>query len=471
VKYVIFIFVIVSLTSCKLFEDKDTTNPIVNFTIDGGNEICREVTLYLDIEDDSEIDSVQVVIDDSTYATTHYNFDTITFTVNEFEYYEGDEENLSKSNSSNESEMDEIQYLSVIAYDKEGNIGESEKQEVVITEFPGWRKYHTIEKKNDYYVPTTFLVDENSLIWIGLTDGVVVYNPIENSTRELTIPSTTDYSNNYINDIALVEGSRVWIASDWQISEYIYDINKWIQVAVPPPDTAYGGNNEPLPYDALIWSITVDANYNVYIGTDGSYISKYNGAEIQQFALLGASVFSMKVHPDGTVYYFNEWGQQSYIKNDIVYEYEDFPYEDGMKLSMIIDANGVVWLEPHWPQSGCFLFDGTTWSRLATNSRVTEYIYPLLGAKNGTVYAEINTQDSVNEYGNREFQNQGIATYDGISWTYWRDLDTPFKSYPEGTSPYVRYFNSIIDEAPNGDIWMVLDYTLWRYRPSLGGYP
>ena len=60
------IFILLVFSYCKLVEPKDTTYPTVNLAIAGGNEISRGVTLYLDIEDDSKIESVSIMIDDTT---------------------------------------------------------------------------------------------------------------------------------------------------------------------------------------------------------------------------------------------------------------------------------------------------------------------------------------------------------------------------------------------------------------------
>ena len=70
----------------------------------------------------------------------------------------------------------------------------------------------------------------------------------------------------------------------------------------------------------------------------------------------------------------------------------------------------------------------------------------------------------------------GCYIWDGTDWTYWKDLNTPFNpdSLEDPSIPSIgtQYsFERLIGEAPNGDIWMVLDNVLWRYRPSIGGYP
>ena len=146
-KLILPLLIIISINifqSCKLFEAKDTTAPIVNFTIEGGNEISREVTLYLDIEDDSKIDYVDIMIDDTTAVTVTSNFDTIRFDVTPF------------------ADESEHQLYAKVA-DSEGNIGESGKLDVVITEFPGWRIYNDFNL--DWYVPVE--IDENGLIFVG----------------------------------------------------------------------------------------------------------------------------------------------------------------------------------------------------------------------------------------------------------------------------------------------------------------
>ena len=81
---IIFLLSILIVYSCKLLSPDDTTPPEIQLTIAGGNEISRGVTLYLEIEDDSKIDYVSVMIDDTTAITVTTNFDTINFDVTPF---------------------------------------------------------------------------------------------------------------------------------------------------------------------------------------------------------------------------------------------------------------------------------------------------------------------------------------------------------------------------------------------------
>ncbi|MCJ7800947.1 MAG: hypothetical protein MUP82_01160, partial [Candidatus Marinimicrobia bacterium] len=200
--------IILLISSCKLFEAKDTTDPVVNLTISGGNEISRGVTLYLDIEDDSKIDFVSIMIDDTTAITVTSNFDTIHFDVTPFA-----------------DESEHILYAKVA--DKEGNIGESEKLDVVITEFPGWRIYdnHIFDYGSGV---APIKIDQNGILLIGGwgIGGLYIFNPTTNDWQQYT-PNNSPMITTSVVDIRLIEDGRAWIANNNSLIEYVYGLNHW----------------------------------------------------------------------------------------------------------------------------------------------------------------------------------------------------------------------------------------------------
>jgi len=439
-KKLFLIFFILLITSCKLFEAQDTTNPIVNLTIEGGNEISREVTLYLDIEDDSDIDSVQVIIDDSVYTSVSSNFDTIRFIVNRIEDFSINEPTALLKKPSSSNKIDFEQKLYAKAHDAEGNIGESEIVDIVITDFPGWRKYYDL----DSYV-WSFLVDDNGLIWIGLGGQLNIYNPINNQIRILT-QDNSDLPNYTIDDIAVVEGSRVWITTTYSLIEYIYDTNKIIKsVDAPIIEGDYGD------YQAEFWSIAIDKHFNLWIG--GRYqLFYYDHAEIKEILETGFfRTYDVLIFDENVLFVTDDYGVHK-VTNETV----SIITHSGYGSSTFLDSDRNVWMKGF---GGALMYNGVSLEKIEIPNLTPHVVNPALITKNDILYCEvfINSSDSY-----------GLATYDGTNWKIWDSFDSPFID-SVNWGHYI--YGAPIDEAPNGDIWMVLDNTLWRYRPSLGEYP
>jgi len=449
-KYIV-IIITLFLASCKLFSpDNDTTSPIVNLTIAGGNEISRGVTLYIDIDDDSKIDYVSVMIDDTTAITVESNFDTIRFDVTPFA-----------------DENEHILYVNVA--DKDRNIGESDKIDVVITEFPGWRIYNDIRMGS-----RAFTIDENDRIWSGYTRnpssweyGIHIYDTKLNILLEInTANSGIPGDIIYVNDIEIVQGSRVWINTDKHISEYDYDINRWIKTVEIPLD--------PLTdRDPLGWTIAVDSNYDVWIGTrDGHQdhkLIKYNHSDFTYYSVPHGyiEIGDMIFHPDGTLYFTGDGGVFNFKEgkaNDI-----GNPIGSG---SLVVDSTGDVWSAGNWQYGGALRFDGTNWDEIyipvSYNNRRYS-IKPLMACRNGTLFSNINIFNGMSGL-YADIVDMGLATYDGNAWTLWNTLDTPFNLTLDNNTENILS-NEAIVESSNGDIWMVAGGKLMRYRPSLGGYP
>ena len=450
---IILVILLVFGSSCKLFETADTTDPVVNLTIAGGNEISREVTLYLDIEDDSKIDRVSIIIDDSTYATVYSNFDTIKFIVNRFEDFIVNDSAALLEKPRGINEFDYEHQLFLRAYDSEGNIGESKTLDVVITEYPGWRVYDTF----DYNV--TFLqIDNNDLIWIGCRDGVRIYDIINNTWRTLNTINS-ELPENYINEIKIVQGSRVWICTDSNISEYDYYTNRWIKIIEIPLDPIRN-------FNPLGWTIDIDKNYNVWIGTrDGTMDHKlieyiHSGFVYHSVPLERLEIDNIKFHPDGTLYIACDGGIFALRDGEVQYT--------GNRANsdyLAIDSIGNVWSEGYYLDGGLMKYNGSNWEnvRLPTFNQIS----PLIASSRGKIYCEVRPHSGIDVNGYNTFTSRGLATYDGIIWTFFDEYDSPFNKGVLGGSDHWYFYHSI-GEASNGDIWMVAGSKLRRYRPPLG---
>ena len=424
------ILIILLFVSCKLISpDKDTTAPEIQLTIAGGNEISRGVTLLLDIEDDSKIDYVSVMIDDTTAITVESNFDTIRFDVTPFA-----------------DESEHILYAKVA--DEEGNIGESEKIDVVITEYPGWRIYKDLRQLNwvGNMVRAPIVIDENGIVVIGTGwngDGFHVFNPSNNEWQHYT-PDNSPLPSGTIGDIKYIGDGRVHLASGDNIVQFSYLLNRWIYTIKLPNDS--GDSN-----DSEIWALEVDKNYNVWAGTNLSGLFHYKGEILNKWykqpEIPINRVYDIVISNDNIIYASTDGRGVFSIINEIVNIYESFSESTGDLPCIIIDSTYTVWTGG---DGFAYKYNGDNWEYFANGIK----FIPILVSATGTLYTF--------------HRERGLVAWDGINWVYWNDFDSPFK---DDLNDELFIAEKSLAEAPNGDIWMVAGGKLMRYRPSLGGYP
>lgn len=428
--------------SCKLLTPDDTTPPQIQLSIEGGNEISRGVTLYLDINDDSKIDYVSVIIDDTTAITVESNFNTISFDVTPFA-----------------DESEHILYVEVS--DNEGNIGESEKIDVVITEFPGWRIYNDLE-----VTWQNLVVDDNGLLWFNNQYEITIFNPMTGTTKLLT-SNNSELPNFNVEDIEVIDGSRVWIVTKDIVSEYHYDFDRWITHLEIPKDPAYGYFNASCA--------VVDKNYDLWIGTHGGLLVYKNSYIDDTYNWHNGyptySIWDMVIADDGTIHYSRDGGIYSF-KNGEFIEYDDFPYSNGWDINkLIVDKNGHIWTGGN-RNGGALMYNGVSWEivYLPKNHVYYDKLKPQLSDSNGNIYATAYGVTGISQYGSKEYTLKGLVCYDGTNWIRFDSMDSPFNidNLDDNTS---LVLSRSIAETPNGDIWMGLNGKLTRYRPSLGGYP
>ena len=171
-----------------------------------------------------------------------------------------------------------------------------------------------------------------------------------------------------------------------------------------------------MPIGNSVHALTLDDNNDLYIGTGHDDLFRYDGTNFTRFKISPAGrIFPMDIHPDGTIYYFVQWGPQSYFKNDMIHVYDNYPggndANSSFSMSLVIHNSGNVWCDTGFigydAQPGCYIWDGT-------------------------------------------------------DWTYWKDLNTPFNpdSLEDPSIPSIgtQYsFERLIGEAPE-----------WRYLDGFG---
>jgi ligand-binding sensor domain-containing protein len=444
-KKLFFIFTLLLFSSsCKLLSP-DKNNPLVNLSIQGDKtEISRLVTLHLEIDDESDIDYVSVFIDDSLAHIQNKNHKIIEFDVTPF--------------------ADELEHsLFVTVADVEGNVGQSQVLEVVITKYPGWRTYDITG--SDIWDIT---VDANGLIWLVSAFGhkIIIFNPETNEVRTLT-PDNSELPNEMFSCVEVIDGSRVWIATESHICEYHYDLNRWINV-IPIPIEIIGQRfQDSWKY---VGSMILDEDKNLLIGVvfnqfyyyDHQSFSVYERSEVYQ-------PWKMIMDLNGDIFIAGDPGVDVF-RDGQVYSFSDFPYQSGWDIdNIVMDIYGNIWTEGM--RNGGFLrYNGSAWERIQypqfnQASDRPDIGQPLLVDSNGIMYSNRLSYEYDENWGDM-YKSKGIVTFDGITWTNWEEYDTPFNDINS-----IQIIPSEIVEASNGDLWMVLNYKLTRYRPSLGGYP
>ncbi len=430
---IILISLILLFTSCKLLSPDDTTPPEIQLSIAGGNEISRDIILYLEIEDDSKIDYVSVIIDDTTAITAESNFDTISFDVTPFA-----------------DESEHILYATV--EDSEGNIGESEKINVVITEYPGWRIYDIDFFNIPFGIshsPTLapIVIDENGVIIIGSGwhyNGFFIFNPSTHDLQHFTMDNSPIPSND-VADIEYIGDGRIILASFDHILQYSYKLKRWIY-SIDLPEFNDDNNSSD------IYSIAVDRNYDVWAGTNLSGLFHYKGEVLNKWyfppEIPITRVYDIVVSNNNTIYASTDGGGVFSISSDIINNFDNFPFAMADLVCISIDSSNIVWAAG---DGTVYKYDGNNWNYVNTNIKFV----PILVSSDGLLY----TQD---------ITGRGLVVGDGVDWTFFDDYDSPFRDDIIGVLFISR---KSLAEAPNGDIWMVAGGKLMRYRPSLGGYP
>jgi hypothetical protein len=437
-KYLTILILLIStlfVFSCKLFSPDETDNspPEIDVTIAGGTEISRGVTLYLDIEDDSKIDYVSVMIDDTAAITVESNFDTISFDVTPFA-----------------DENEHILYVEVA--DIEGNVGESEKIDVVITEFPGWRIYNDLIFRDAYDTP--IVIDNNGLMLIGSgsdLNGFYIFNPETDELRNYT-PDNSPLISLYVIDLQLIEDGRVWIANRDNVTEFLYDLNHWGRIIELPLD--YHG------YKQEISTIVMDNDGDLWVGTWFDGLFNFKGTELINHYFLpdipSHGIHDLVVNRNNTLFVAPEdsRGQEKHgvfsIDNGNITTYGFFNDIQWELVCIAVDSFNNIWVSQG---DAGFKYDGNTWKTVEQPTFGSRF-FPMLVTKEGILFTQ--------------GWSTGLISWDGAEWTDYKNYDSPFKDENDNE---LHIAGQSLTEAPNGDIWMVVGSKLMRYRPSLGEYP
>ena len=443
-KSTLLLFLIILFSSCKLLSP-DKNNPLVNLSIQGDKtEISRLVTLHLEIDDESDIDYVSVFIDDSLAHIQNKNHKIVKFDITPF--------------------ADELEHsLFVTVVDVEGNVGQSQVLEVIITKYPGWRTYDITG--SDIWDIT---VDENGLIWLVSAFGheIIIFNPETDEVRTLT-PDNSELPDEMFSCVEVIDGSRVWIGTESHICEYHYDLNRWINI-VPIPIEIIGQRfQDTWKY---VGSMILDEDKNLLIGVifnqfyyyDHISFSTFEGSEVYQ-------PWKMILDFNGDIYIAGDPGVDVFINGQIS-SFSDFPYRQGWDIdNIVIDIYGNIWTEG-MINEGFLRYNGSAWERVQypqfnQASDKPDIGQPLLVDSNGIMYSNRLSYEYDENWGNI-YKSKGIVTFDVTTWTNWEEYDTPFNDINS-----IQIIPSEIVESPNGDLWMIINNQLIRYRPSLGGYP
>ena len=335
---------------------------------------------------------------------------------------------------------------------------------MVITEYPGWRIYDEFE-----VTWQNLIVDDNGLLWFNNSiHEITIFNPITGITKVLT-SNNSELPYDYIEDIEVIDGSRVWIVTNEIVSEYHYDYDRWIKHLEIPKDPVDG------QYIYAACAI-VDKNFDLWIGTYQSLLIYKDGFIDDTYNWYNGyptySIWDMVIADDGTIHYARDGGIYSF-KNGEFIVYDDFLYSAGWDINkLIVDNNGNIWTGGN-RYGGALMYNGASWENITIpkNDIYYDILYPSLSDKNNNIYAMAYAVTGISQYEHKEYTSRGLVCYDGTNWTRFELKDSPFNvnNLDENNTSFVM--SRSMDETPNGDIWMGLNGKLTRYRPSLGGYP
>ncbi len=235
-------------------------------------------------------------------------------------------------------------------------------------------------------------------------------------------------SNLAIHDIKFDKNDIGWIGASWGLGKF------------ENGNLTEKFNNFTQP----ILTVEIDSDNNIWLGTDGNGIYKFNGQNFTVFDTTNSEIpdniiYDMEFDKEGNlwistasgiaVYKDNSWqiynsGNSNLPKNDFV-------------MCIKIDKNNIKWFGTK--QNGLYKFDNKNWKRFdLSNSIITNYIYDIAVDKKNNIY--------LGGY------DKGLCFYDRNNWHSYKkipiqnnELDLNSKSihliyFDKGENLYVRLF-------------------------------
>ncbi|ACZ61257.1 sensor histidine kinase [Dehalococcoides mccartyi] len=253
-------------------------------------------------------------------------------------------------------------------------------------------------------------VDASGNLWIGTWDnGLIYYNISNSSVREFSSKTGFNLTSDHVWDICISRNNLIWFGTDDGTLACLLPENENLTIYNYSPNNTSG-----LPENRSINSLLEDNTGNLWFGTDGGGLIKFNtgNSTFTQFKL-GLSVSS------------SVW-------------------------DIILDSKGILWLATFG--NGLVKFDlaTDTYTHYKADS-ISEY-----GLKDNTIYSIFQDQDNQIWLSTRYAGIQKFKYYD-----HGLDIVTILN---EDGNPIRESITAIIT-APNGTVWIGTDgFNLIRYE-------
>lgn len=198
-------------------------------------------------------------------------------------------------------------------------------------------------------------VDPEGNIWIGSLWYLSKYNGIDWKIYETGNPLSAYFS---INDIKFDKNGIQWIAASWGFGQLIGDI--LLQ--------QFEGLNEEL------YCLGVDNDNNIWIGTNGKGLIKYDGSTKTFFDTSNSPIpsniiFDMKLDSKGNLWLAIPEGLVKFDGTDwIIYNTDNSELPENIIYCIEIDENDVIWIGTQ--SNGLIKFDGVNWKRYKLSNSI-----------------------------------------------------------------------------------------------------
>ncbi len=200
------------------------------------------------------------------------------------------------------------------------------------------RKWSVLNKDNTTMtsnIVKSLFVDKTNRLWIGLENGLFVYN------GSTFINYSSQVNGKYITSITADNNGTIWVGAFGGL--FKYDGATW---------QTYTHENSGL-HDDFIYSVTVDKQNNIWVGTNGSGIAVFDGSSWRRWNMTNMGIGS-KI-------------------GDIIH-------------SVVCDKDGMIWaahmreelqMGAIKSEGGISRFNGTKWSIISVPQINTQFIQSL----------------------------------------------------------------------------------------------
>lgn len=203
---------------------------------------------------------------------------------------------------------------------------------------------------------TGIVEDDTGHIWIASASGL---NKYDGKAFEI-FDEEDGLSNSEIWSLIIDTKGIFWIGHNEGLSRY--DGSQFTNISVPKPPV-----EEPstvYAYDRIT-AIAEDSQGNLWLGTDGYGISKYNGRSFTHYTthegLSHNAITELMVDSKGLLWIGTYWGGLSQFDGEKFINFTQDKEIDGVEVSGFFeDTNGDIWLATE--NNGVYKYDGNSFT-------------------------------------------------------------------------------------------------------------